>query len=121
MSMVFQYKQAIIVRHDLKMSKGKTAAQVAHASVSSYLAASRSNPRWTEDWLREGQKKVVLKVSSLEEILELKERADRERIPNAIIADAGLTELEPGTVTCLGLGPAPSETIDRLTSSLKLL
>lgn len=119
--MSFQYKQAIVVRQDLKMSKGKTAAQVAHASVSSYLCAARVRPRWAEAWLEEGQKKVVLKAQSLGDVIELKERADRERIPSALIQDAGLTELEPGTVTCLGIGPAPSEDIDRITGKLKLL
>jgi len=119
--MRFQYKQAIVVRQDLKMSKGKTAAQVAHASVSSYLSAARARPIWAEAWLEEGQKKVVLKAPSLSEVLELKERADRERVPNALIQDAGLTELEPGTVTCLGIGPAPSEDIDCITGKLKLL
>lgn len=110
-----------MVRQDLKMSKGKTAAQVAHASVSSYLSAARARPKWAEVWLEEGQKKIVLKVPSLGDILALKERADRERIPSSLIQDAGLTELEPGTVTCLGIGPAPSEDIDRITGKLKLL
>ncbi|MEJ5292400.1 MAG: peptidyl-tRNA hydrolase Pth2 [Candidatus Methanosuratincola sp.] len=119
--MNFHYKQAIVVRQDLRMSKGKTAAQVAHASVSSYIIAARAKPRWAEAWLDEGQKKVVLKAPSLVDVLELKERADRERIPSALIQDAGLTELEPGTVTTLGIGPAPSEDIDRITGKLKLL
>lgn len=119
--MSFTYKQAIVVRQDLRMSKGKTSAQVAHAAISSFLAARDRRPEWCQAWLEEGQKKVILKVPSAEELLELKRRAEMERIPNAIIADAGLTELEPGTITCLGLGPAPNATIDRVTGSLGLL
>ncbi|MDI9644990.1 MAG: peptidyl-tRNA hydrolase Pth2 [Candidatus Verstraetearchaeota archaeon] len=119
--MSFRYKQAIVVRQDLKMSKGKTAAQAAHASVSSYLAASEHRSKWSELWLQEGQKKVVLKVNSLDELLDLKVRADREGIPNALVQDAGLTELEPGTITCLGIGPGPAEDVDRITGKLKLL
>ena len=119
--MFFQYKQAVVVRQDLRMSKGKTAAQVAHAAVSSYLLARERKPGWASAWMEEGQKKVILKVPSLEALLELKGKVDRQRIPSALISDAGLTELEPGTVTCLGIGPAPASSIDQVTGGLKLL
>ena len=119
--MSFQYKQAIIVRQDLKMSKGKTAAQVAHAAVSSYINTKRRRPEWAENWMDEGQKKVVLKADSMDAMLELKKMAEIESLPNSLIADAGLTELEPGTVTCLGIGPAPAQYIDKVAGKLKLL
>ncbi|MDD1775874.1 MAG: peptidyl-tRNA hydrolase Pth2 [Candidatus Methanomethylicus sp.] len=119
--MSFEFKQAIIVRQDLKMSKGKTAAQVAHASVSAYVSAKRRKPDWAESWYGEGQKKVVLKAESMDEMIQLKKLADIESLPNALVADAGLTELEPGTVTCLGIGPAPATMIDKVTGKLKLL
>jgi PTH2 family peptidyl-tRNA hydrolase len=32
-----------------------------------------------------------------------------------------MTEIPPGTVTALGLGPAKSEDLDRITGSLTLL
>ena len=119
--MIFHYKQAVVVRQDLKMSKGKTAAQVAHAAVSSFIVVVDKRPEWGAMWLKEGQKKVVLKVRSLEDLLEIKKKVDVEHIPNAIISDAGLTELEPGTVTCLGIGPAPNALIDKVTGGLKLV
>ncbi|HRR54585.1 MAG TPA: peptidyl-tRNA hydrolase Pth2 [Candidatus Methanomethylicus sp.] len=119
--MDFQFKQAIIVRQDLKMSKGKVAAQAGHAAVSSYVSAKRRKPDWADYWLQEGQKKVALKVGSLDDLLNLKKDADLDSLPNALIEDAGLTELEPGTVTCLGIGPAPSAYIDRIAGRLKLL
>ena len=118
--MIFHYKQAVVIRQDLKMSKGKTAAQVAHAAVSSFIATADQRPAWGATWLKEGQKKVVLKVKSLEDLLEIKKRIDIAHIPNALISDAGLTELEPGTVTCLGIGPAPNALIDKVTGGLKL-
>ncbi|MGQ9759814.1 MAG: peptidyl-tRNA hydrolase Pth2 [Candidatus Methanomethylicaceae archaeon] len=119
--MDFEYKQAILVRQDLRMSKGKTAVQVAHASVSSYLETSRVRPEWASSWIKEGQKKVVLKAGSLDMLYHIKRSAEKEHIPNYLISDAGLTELEPGTVTCLGIGPAPSSLIDKLVGDLKLL
>jgi PTH2 family peptidyl-tRNA hydrolase len=119
--MDFEYKQAIIVRQDLRMSKGKTSAQAAHASVSAMMETRKKKPDWVSSWFLEGQKKVILKVSSQEELLEAKKKAELERIPNALISDAGLTELEPGTTPCLGIGPAPNTLVDRVTGGMKLL
>ncbi len=46
--------------------------------------------------------------------------ATRLRVPKAMISDAGLTELAPGTTTCIGIGPAPASVIDQITGSLPL-
>ncbi|MDF2957489.1 MAG: Peptidyl-tRNA hydrolase [Candidatus Alkanophagales archaeon MCA70_species_1] len=113
-----EYKQCIVVRGDLKLSKGKLAAQVAHAAVSSYEKASRRAKRL---WLRGGQKKVVLKVRTLDELLELKRRAEALKLPCALIRDAGRTEIPEGTVTALGIGPAKASEIDKITGKLPLL
>ncbi|MDH5806437.1 MAG: peptidyl-tRNA hydrolase Pth2 [candidate division WOR-3 bacterium] len=118
---MMKYKQAIIVRKDIKMSKGKIAAQVAHAAISSYIETMNKKPNWAEEWLIEGQKKVILKVESLEELMEIKNKVEKEGLPNSLISDAGLTELEPGTITCLGIGPAPSSEINKIVGHLKLL
>jgi PTH2 family peptidyl-tRNA hydrolase len=113
-------KQAIVIRSDLGMGKGKMSGQCAHASVSAYaLALSRKN-RDAREWEEEGQKKIVLKVGSEEELLSLYERMKRE-IPCALIRDAGKTQLEPGTITCFGAGPADEALINKYTNGLKLL
>jgi PTH2 family peptidyl-tRNA hydrolase len=118
---MLKFKQAIVVRNDLKMSTGKIAAQVAHASLSSAEECRKKNIEWYIKWIDEGQRKVVLKVPDLQELLKLYDKAKMMKLPVAIIEDAGLTELEPGTVTALGIGPAPSEEIDKVTGSLPLL
>jgi PTH2 family peptidyl-tRNA hydrolase len=118
------YKQVIVVRTDIKMSTGKLAAQVAHASVTCVINMIRKEgkfKKWVEEWEKEGQKKIVLQVLSLNELLSIYEKALNKGLPSCLIRDAGLTELEPGTITCVGIGPAPEELVDEITGQLKLL
>ncbi|MDT7892362.1 MAG: peptidyl-tRNA hydrolase Pth2 [Thermoproteota archaeon] len=114
-------KQVIVVRSDLKMGKGKLAAQVAHASLSAFLESLKNNSKKVEKWLEEGQKKIVLKVNSLEELMNIYKKAKEKGLIAVIIEDKGLTQLEPGTITCLGIGPDEDDKIDEITSKLKLL
>jgi PTH2 family peptidyl-tRNA hydrolase len=111
-------KQAILIRTDLKMGKGKIASQSAHASIAAFL---KSDKETREEWIDEGMKKVVLKVSSEKQLNDFVKLAKKERIPSALINDAGLTQIEPGTVTALGIGPADNNKIDKITGKLKLL
>jgi len=117
---IFKFKQVIILRADLKMSPGKAAAQASHAAVSAAEKARRNHPRWWKEWFESGQRKVVLKTSSKDELLNLEKKAKDLGLPTALISDMGLTELEPGTITALGIGPAPSNLIDKVTGSLPL-
>ncbi len=117
----FRYKQTIVFRADLRLSKGKTAVQAGHAAISAAEEAREHHRLWWEHWLEEGQRKIAVKVKTEKELLDLKQHASEIGLPNALIVDRGLTEIPPGTVTCLGIGPAPSEKVDRLTSKLQLL
>ncbi len=119
--MPFKYKMVIAVRDDLKLSKGKMAVQVAHAAVSCALSSKKRHTLVFRKWFDEGQKKVVVKVKDLKELYEIKTAAEDMGIQTALISDAGLTEVEPGTVTCLGLGPEKNEVLDTLTGDLPLL
>ncbi|MBN2203369.1 MAG: peptidyl-tRNA hydrolase [Candidatus Aenigmarchaeota archaeon] len=111
-------KQAIVIRNDLKMEKGKIAAQASHASISAFLEAEKKK---SDAWLKQGMKKIVLKVDSEKELLSMCRNAKAENLPCVIITDAGLTQVEPGTVTALGIGPDNDAIIDKVTSKLKLL
>jgi PTH2 family peptidyl-tRNA hydrolase len=117
----FEFKQVIAVRTDLKMGKGKLAAQVGHAAVSAAEEAKKKHPEWWEAWLEEGQCKVTVKVKSSEELSALQRVAVRMKLPYSLVVDRGLTQIPPGTATCLGIGPAPSAQVDKITGELSLL
>ena len=112
-------KLALVVRTDLGMGRGKIAAQAAHAAVASVLR-THATPAFAA-WLREGQPKVVLKVSGETELRELCLAAEAADLPVEVIHDAGRTQVEPGTATCCAIGPAPVEEIDRVAGELSLL
>lgn len=117
-------KLALIVRGDLKMSKGKTAAQCAHAAILCYQSASHGSEMQNallQCWCRMGQPKIVLRVDSYEQLNGLQQRAQEANVVAALVRDAGRTQLDPGTATVLGLGPATAADVDKLVAHLKLL
>ena len=113
-------KQVIVVRTDLEMGKGKIAAQVGHACVLGSEHVRKSHPEWYDEWSN-GQEKVVLKVSSIKELQEVKRHAIDLNLPWSEVTDAGHTQIAPGTTTCISIGPAPENLIDKITGDLKLL
>ena len=117
----FEFKQVLVVRTDLKMSRGKIAVQAAHAAVSAAEESRKHKPTAWRKWLWEGQKKVAVKVSGEPALLALREKAEKAGLPVHLIRDRGLTELPPGTVTALGIGPARADAVDKLTRDLSLL
>jgi peptidyl-tRNA hydrolase len=111
-------KQIIVVDESLKLPRGKLAAQVAHAAVAAFLEASAEAQRL---WLAEGMPKVVLQTESADKLKQLEELAQSRGIPACLISDAGKTVLPAGTITCVGLGPASDNELDKLTGELKLV
>jgi PTH2 family peptidyl-tRNA hydrolase len=110
-----------VFKSNLRLSKGKTAAQAGHAAVTAAEEARRHHKEWFDGWSREGQCKIAVKVKNEEELLELEEKAGQMGLPYALIVDRGLTEIPAGTVTCLGIGPAPADKVDKITRYLPLL
>lgn len=111
-------KQAILIRTDLKMGKGKLCSQCCHASIAAFL---KTDKKTRDEWIDRGMKKVVLKVSGEKELKEFAKQAKKEKLSSALISDAGLTQVESGTITALGIGPAEDKKIDKITGKLKLL
>lgn len=144
----YKAKQLIVMRRDLKMRKGKIAAQAGHACVEATLMALAREGRLDElrlvtaadgepvgialndqghaptalsDWFEWGVAKVCVYVDSEEKLLNLA-RAGRSRgFLCALIRDAGLTEFHgEATYTCLAFEPLAAEDIDPLTGDLPL-
>ena len=100
------------------MPKGKLAAQSSHASVDAVLNSDRNI---VEKWKSEGGKKLILKVSDINELKKYYNKAKKEKLVAVIIKDAGKTFFNKPTITCLSIGPDKEGKIDKLTSNLKLL
>jgi PTH2 family peptidyl-tRNA hydrolase len=118
---MFAYKQVIVVRRDLGMGVGKIAAQAAHAAVLGMERAYRMRPAWVEGWRADGMPKVVLQVPGEDELAALCAQAEAAGLPVAPVHDRGLTQVATGTLTCVGIGPAPTPEIDPVTRDLRLL
>tara|TARA_Y100000310_G_C20239045_1_gene603745 strand:+ start:195 stop:542 length:348 start_codon:yes stop_codon:yes gene_type:complete len=111
-------KQVILVRQDLKLPKGKLAAQSAHASVEAVL---KSNESIIKKWRTEGMAKIVLKVKDEKELIKYFQQAKDEGLVCSLITDAGKTVIAPGTKTCVGIGPDKEDKLDEITGELSLL
>jgi|GEM_PF-32539 len=117
-------KQVILYRRDLKMRKGKIAAQVAHASMKAVLLHDRGAgptvsleaPGPMAVWLRTSFAKVVLSVETEQDLVKAWELAREAGIPSALITDSGRTEFGGvPTRTTVALGPWTAEVIDRIS------
>ena len=140
--MTYRSKMMIVIRRDLKMRKGKIAAQAGHACIEAALRALQKEGRLNDiepvsdgillndnggtntplsDWFNYGCAKVCVYVDSEEELLDIAKKADEKGIIAAVITDAGMTEFHGvPTKTCLALEPLPAEVADTLTGGLPL-
>ncbi|KAF3071050.1 Peptidyl-tRNA hydrolase 2, mitochondrial [Daldinia childiae] len=122
-------KLVLVVRTDLGMTKGKIAAQCSHATLACYKTLTRAaqrtpssaEARLLQRWERRGQAKIAVQVKSEAELLDLMGKARSLGITAEVIQDAGRTQIDPGSLTVLGVGPAPKSLVDKVTGGLKLL
>ena len=119
-------KQVILVRKDLGMSVGKTAAQVAHASMAVFLKDGKFiEPPYTpemEAWMNGPFVKICLSVKNENQLLKYYELAQNAGLPRSIIKDQGRTEFNgQATYTTAAIGPADPDKINEITGKLQLL
>lgn len=119
------YKMALVVRTDLGMGKGKIAAQCGHAAsrLTHQCLLVHDYTHLLADWCKDDppERKVVLRVDSEKALLDIAEACLKLGILHTVIADSGKTQIEPGSITVLGIGPDTSERIDAVVGDLKLL
>ncbi|KAK2381358.1 Peptidyl-tRNA hydrolase II (PTH2) family protein [Trifolium repens] len=114
------FKMILVVRNDLKMGKGKIAAQCSHATLGLYKKVLYRAPKALNRWEMSAQPKVVVKIESEEDMLALQARAKSLKLPTHITIDAGRTQIAPNSRTVMAiLGPV--EVVDEVTGGLKLL
>ena len=139
---MYKSKMMIVMRRDLKMRKGKIAAQAGHACIDAILMALSKEGRLNDfemtaegfilkntekpstplsDWFIHGCAKICVYVDSEEELLSIANKANERGIIASVITDAGMTEFHGvPTKTCLALEPMPAEIADELTGGLPL-
>ena len=115
------FKMVLVVRGELRLTAGKAAVQVAHASVLLALEAEKRHPDEFRSWSDGGGMKIAVVAPTLGDLETLARRARAQGIPFVFVEDAGFTEVPPGTKTVLGLGPARATDVDPLTGDLPLL
>ncbi|XP_060595947.1 peptidyl-tRNA hydrolase 2, mitochondrial-like [Ruditapes philippinarum] len=115
-----EYKMVIVVRNDLKMGKGKAAAQCAHGALGAAEKAMMKDSETLYAWKACGQPKVVVKTDSEQSLLQLAKEASANGLICSIIKDAGRTQIASGSKTVLAVGPGPANLIDKVTGHLKL-
>eukprot|EP00123_Amoebidium_parasiticum_P018267 comp24154_c0_seq1/m.43987 comp24154_c0_seq1/g.43987 ORF comp24154_c0_seq1/g.43987 comp24154_c0_seq1/m.43987 type:complete len:162 (-) comp24154_c0_seq1:591-1076(-) len=113
-------KLVIAVRQDLKMGKGKAAAQCGHAAIRAYAVTGATNPQLLEQWLGSGQPKVVVKADDEQALRELQAQARALGLGCHTVRDAGRTQVAAGSLTVAAIGPGPAYLVDQVTGSLKL-
>ena len=139
---MYRSKMMIVMRRDLKMRKGKIAAQAGHACIDAIIAAlykegrlndfemtsegmilknNRNESTPLSDWFEYGCAKICVYVDSEEELLNIAKKAEEKGIVASVITDAGMTEFHGvPTKTCLALEPLPYDGADELTGELPL-
>ncbi len=114
-------KMIMCVNMELKMGKGKIAAQCGHAVLGAYKIARKHCKSGLNVWERTGVAKVVVKVEQEKEMYELFAKAKEAGLVAYIVQDAGRTQIAAGSHTVLIIGPASARRIDPICQHLKLL
>lgn len=113
-------KMVLVVRMDLKMGKGKIAAQCCHAALGAFKKAKSKNVAFLKNWEHDGARKIAVKVNTEDELLTIYALAKSLGLVTSIIQDAGRTQIEPGSKTVVGVF-GPEELVDQVTRHLSLL
>ncbi|XP_027846294.2 peptidyl-tRNA hydrolase 2, mitochondrial-like isoform X2 [Aphis gossypii] len=104
-----EFKMALLVRHDLKMGKGKVAAQCSHAIVHCYEEGLRLKLKEINSWESNNKPVDIFKVADEETMLEFQQLAIEKGFNTYVVVDAGRTQVAPRSKTVMAIGPVESE------------
>jgi peptidyl-tRNA hydrolase len=99
-----EYKLVFCVRTDLKMQKGKIAAQVGHATLGAYKKARGKDAAALRRWEHNAQPKIALQIGSNAEAKQLDASARKHGLVTYMVHDAGRTQV--ASVRCHHLSRA---------------
>lgn len=116
-----ELKMVLCVNNELKMGKGKIAAQCCHAAVGVVQRFSASARTALKQWEMTGQKKIALKVDNTAALNALAKAAQDAGLPFYVVSDAGRTQIAAGSRTVIAIGPAPDSKVSAITGHLALL
>jgi len=108
------FKMVLVVNTDLKMKKGKIAAQAAHAAVGVLDEPGAREDPVVVAWQRWGCAKVALKASH-EQMKQAAQLAEQAGLRHYTVCDAGRTQIPAGSETVCAIGPFDVEEIDKIT------
>ncbi len=130
MSKESEVKMVIVVRGDLKNTKGekirsgKAIAQACHSVLGFVWDNLKGRKICFElsdaqfKWVKTGQTKITLKAKDEDELVSMYQAAKDAGIAVELIIDAGRTEFEGPTKTCICIGPDDVDKINAITGNL---
>lgn len=116
-----ELKMWLAVRTDIEMSKGKLAVQAMHAAGWLHLLAFNDFPELMQAYMGQATPKICVKAKNLAALERIEREAVAAGIPCYTVADAGRSEVEPGTKTVCMFGPAYRKDLPKYLRELNML
>ncbi|MCZ7862665.1 hypothetical protein O9X98_14920 [Agrobacterium salinitolerans] len=110
----------IFARKDLPMSLGKFGGQSAHAAGTCMVLSDRRNDSNVDQYLSQGQPKIVVGVDDETELVKCVELCRAEMLVSVLVQDAGRTEFEGKTLTMGAVGPCLRADLPKAVKRLQM-
>ena len=111
----------IVFRSDLpEMTRAKGEVQAGHAVASVIYQSMLTNPDIVKQYMETNQTKLCMEVSTLDDLMKIKEKAEKRGVVYSLIKDAAHTCFSEPTITCIGLGPLSRPDGNNVTRDAKM-
>lgn len=125
-----EYVMYILINNELKMQKGKIAAQACHSACNVTRILERQRPKDTRynKWIKTGEAKIVLKSTYQEMVdlieqyeIDLKIKRYSSELWCAYTRDFGCTQVPKDSLTCIAFCPVLKRLAPKQLRKMKLL